>query len=704
MIEVTASPSLGDNPNCSDWLDLSRPGKVVLRTGKVEIGQGILTALVQIAADELDISPERFEVLSGHTRLGPPEAQTSSSLSIEVTGRAVRLAAAAVRQRLMDEAATLLQAQKSDIEIHDGAILAGGRETPLTLWSLAERVDLDIAVMDFAAPKPIGERRLIGTPYPRRDLLEKAVMPAFIQDITLPGLLHGRVLQPPSPRSRLRSFDEQAFRTRLPDVKLVRDGSFVGVIAADEEDAVRAIAGAAQVAEWDDGAAAPADIVAAIGADDAAETLSVAVGDVDRAVGRRIALSARKAFTAHASIAPSCAIATWRDGRLEVLAHSQGPHGLRDALALVFGLDAHRDVTVVHKPSAGTYGHSGQDDVALDAALLARAAAGTPVRVLWSRADDFVAAPLGPGMVVKARATLGEDGKLAALEMTSHSQPHAQRPGRGGVAGLTAAELIEPPFPWVSADDVPIARGGGADRNAPPLYAVPNVRVAKRIAKDLPIRTSALRGLGAIINVFTLEALMDEAAAAAGADPIEFRLRHLEDARAKAVIEKAAAMANWPGSLSSLGSGTGLGLGFAQYKNKSAYCAVVARVALDADVRLTQVWAAVDAGEAINPDGLANQVEGGIIQAASMTLKEEISWHGDRVTTTSWSDYPILKFSEIPLIEVAVIDRPELAPLGAGETSIGPAAAAIGNAVSRGLGARVTSMPINRQAILAAST
>ncbi|HUS98438.1 MAG TPA: molybdopterin cofactor-binding domain-containing protein, partial [Hyphomicrobiaceae bacterium] len=615
--------------------------------------------------------------------------------------KAIRLAASAIRQRLEEEAATLVQAQRDDIEIVDGHVRVGDRETSLTLWSVAKTVDLNVPVLEHALPKPVAKRHLIGTPMPRLDLRDKLLTPAFIQDISLDGMLHGRALQPPSPRSRMVRFDAGSFRQRFPDVRLVQNGSFVGVIAALEETAVRAIQAAEQLAAWDDGADAPANLLEAIAATEVPEIVVAELGNAAGVLGTKVQVAARKPFTAHASIAPSCAIATWRDEHLEIFSHTQGPHGLRDAMGIVFGFDAKENVTVIHKPGAGTYGHSGQDDVALDAALLAREVPGTPVRVVWSRADDFAASPLGPGMTVSAQATLGQDGRIAALSLTSNSQPHAQRPGRGGIAGLTAAELIDPPFPWESADDVPIARGGGADRNGIPLYKVPNLKVAKRIIKDLPIRTSALRGLGAIINVFTLEALMDECAKAAGADPIAYRLDHLDDERAKAVIEHVAQMAGWPGEQH---DGEALGLGFGQYKNKSAYCAVVAKVQLDETVRVSHVWAAADAGEVINPNGLENQIEGGIVQAVSMALKEEIAFEGDRVVTANWSGYPILKFSEVPEITVKLIDRPELPPLGAGETSLGPTAAAIGNAVARALGVRVASLPINRQAIVEAGT
>ncbi len=700
MIDIKASPSIDDNPNCADWLDLSQDGKVLLRTGKVEIGQGILTALVQIAADELDISPERFEVLSGHTRLGPLEGQTSSSLSLEVSGRAIRLAASATRKRLADEAATLLQAKPEDIAFADGAVNVAGRETPLTSWTLAQTVDLQVPVMDHAAPKPAAEWRVIGTSMPRLDLPAKATGAPFIQDITLEGMKHGRVLQPPSQKSRIKSFDRDGLAAKFPDVKIVHSGSFIGVIADREDIAIKAIDAARGLAHWDDGEVVPADLIGAVGTADGDLIEITKNGTSPTDTGRQVSISARKAYFAHASIAPSCAIASWRDGHLVVYSHSQGPHGLRDALGIVFGIEPLSHVTVIHKPGAGTYGHSGQDDVACDAALLAREVPGTPVRVIWSRSDDFIASPLGPAMVVDGEASLDENGQLTSFSITSHSQPHAQRPGGGGIVRMTSAELIDPPFPWVPNDDVPPVRGGGADRNATPLYKIPNLYVAKKIVKDIHDRTSALRGLGAIVNVFAVEALMDDAAAMAGIDAVQFRLDHLDDERAKAVISRAAEMAGWPGTPA---DNEGLGLGFAQYKNKSAYCAVVAKVVLEDEVRLAQVWAAADAGEIVNPDGLMNQIEGGIIQGASWTLKEAVQFEGDRVASDSWQSYPILKFSEVPLIDVDLIDRPDQQPLGAGETSVSPTAAAIGNAVRRALGVRIAEMPITRDAISRAS-
>lgn len=699
MTTIASSPSLADNPRCSDWIDLSREGMVVLKSGKVEIGQGITTAVVQIAADELDVAPESIELISGHTALGPLEAGTSSSLSIETGGRAVRLAASAVRAILLAEAAKLLQASPESLAVKEGRILVDDRQTDLTYWSLAHAVDLEAPVLDHARPKAPGERRLVGTSMPRIDLAAKAAGAAFIHDIELPGLLHGRVLDPPASSRRLETFDEDALKRAFPAVQVVRDGSFVGIIADREDVAVRAIGRARRLATWSAGFRVPALMREAIAADSGQPEIVIEKGDVAAVTGRRIATEIERPYIAHASIAPSCAIALWRGDALEIHSHSQAVHDMRAPLAKALGIDAGK-IVVIHAAGAGTYGHSGQDDVAYEAALLARTVPGRPVRVLWSRAADFSLAPLGPGAVVRAEATIDADGRITALAIQSRSQAHVSRPGRGGTINLVAAERLAIPLEKRSPPDVPLARGGGADRNAIPIYAVPNIHVSKLILRDLPYRTSALRALGGYANIFAIETLMDDVAAATGVDPVALRLTHLDDPRAAAVISKAAEMSGWPGPQ---GQGEALGLGFCQYKNRSAYCAVVAHVVCDERVRVTHVWAAVDAGEAINPNGIINQIEGGIVQSASWTLKERVDFDGDAVTTRDWEGYPILSFPETPEIKVSLIVRPEMPALGVGEAATGPTAAAIGNAVHRALGVRVRTLPITRDAILAAT-
>ena len=697
MTERASSPSLADNPRCSDWIAIDQDGKVTLKSGKVEIGQGIATALVQMAADELDLSPDCFVLISGHTGLGPIEAGTSSSLSVETGGLAVRLAASAVRTLLLEEAAKLLQASMIDLTVKNGHIFLLGRSTDLTYWLLAPSVDLTAAVMDHASPKAPNQRRLVGTSLPRIDLAEKLAGAGFIQDIDLPDMLHGRVLDPPAPGRHLLSLDESSFKTAGSAVRIVRDGSFVGALAKREDVVVRFMAALQKQVRWSDTENVPNGLAAAVAVDTSEVEDVFRKGDVTTVEGRVVRTEIERPYLAHASIAPSCAIARWRDGKLEVHSHSQAVHDLRSALSMAFAIDVDR-VTVIHCAGAGTYGHSGQDDVAYEAALLARAVPGKAVRLLWSRFADFALSPLGPGMIVTAEAKVSADNKITAFSIKSVGQAHVFRPGRGGTVNFIAAERLSAPLPKGKAIDVPLARGGGADRNANPLYAIPNVLVSKRVLKDLPYRTSALRALGGYANIFAIETLMDDVAAEFGIDPVGFRIQHLEDERAAAVLRAAAAMSGWPGERR---EGVGFGIAFSQYKNRSGYCAVVARVECTEQIHFTHAWAAVDAGEAINPNGIINQIEGSIIQSASWTLKEQVGLKDDAVNTHDWPSYPIIRFSEVPEIKVHLIAQPQLPPLGVGEAATGATAAAIGNAVRQALGVRVRKLPITRDSILA---
>ncbi len=405
-------------------------------------------------------------------------------------------------------------------------------------------------------------------------------------------------------------------------------------------------------------------------------------------------------FIAHASIGPSSAIAEYRDGRYRVWSHSQGIFLLRKDLALALGVEEGA-IEVAHAEGAGCYGHNGADDAPLDAALLARAVPGRAVRVQWMRDDEFAWEPYGSAMYVKMRASLDGAGCIVEWQSDHWSHPHSTRPGgKGPGQNLLAGWHLAQPIAPGPAGDPPLPPGG-SHRNAIPLYEFATQRVTNHLVRETPVRVSALRSLGAHANVFAIESFMDELAAVAGADPVEFRLRHMKDPRARAVIEKAARMAGWQAGAASDGT-TGRGIGFARYKNLGSYLAVVAEVNLEEEVRVIRAWAAVDIGLVINPDGARNQIEGGLVQATSWTLKEAIAYDRERITTLSWDDYPVLKFSEAPEVEVEFIDRRDLPPVGAGEGAQGPMAAAIANAVAHAIGARVRHMPITRDRIIAA--
>ena len=690
--------SLVANPRLSRWLGFAEPGVVELRTGKVEIGQGIGGALIQIAADELDIDPGRISLVAGDTATTPDEGWTSASISIEQGGAAVRHVCADVRRRFVEAAAAALGAKPEQMRVADGVFTAAGSNAGVDYWQLAPRVDLDRDYMPGASPKPDAHYRHVGRPRARPDLPVKLAGGGFIHDIVLPGMLHGRVVRPPRAGCTLLDLDRAAIETLPGVIALVVDGSFVGIVAAREEEAIAAASLAERHLVWSGGTPL-FDLAARLRSLPAHRTEVSRSGAGAPAAGRVHRSSYSKPLIAHASIGLLCALADASDG-LTVWTQSQGVFPLRANLARALGL-APEQVRVIHRPGAGCYGHNGADDVALDAALLARAI-GRPVRVLWSRADELAQAPFGSAMAVDLEATLGDDGAVLDWRHEAWSATRLSRPGWGdGVNLLAASMLAHPHAPSATADPAQVPFGGGGSRNAIPLYDFPRHEVIYNLVDAAPLRTSALRSLGAFANVFAIESFIDELAAAAGVDPVAYRVRHMADPRAVDVIEAAAALAAWDPMAAGTGE-RGRGFGFAQYKNKAAWCAVVVEVELAERVRVRRVCAAVDAGLLIDPDGVRNQIEGGIIQAISWTLLEQVTVGTDGIGAVSWDSYPILGFADVPEIVVTLLDRPGEPSRGVGECAAGPVAAAIANAVHHAMGVRVRDLPLTPETLMRA--
>ena len=606
-------------------------GTVSVATGKVELGQGILTALAQIAAEELDVPLEKIRMLPPSTAYSPDEGVTSGSLSIQDGGKALREACAEARAR---------------------------------------------------PAKPSSSYRIVGSSARRLDLPAKfAGKPSYVQDMVLPGMLHGRVVRPPHSFSRLLTVDCSSVKEPI-----VRDGSFLGVLAEREEDAVAAMKKLRASSVWERGPEMPADYHAWLKSHVAQDHVSKENPDPAAKVrgGKRVQASYTKPFIAHASIGPSCAVARMTGGKLEIWTHSQGIFNLRRDLAMVLRMKE-ENIVVQHAEGAGCYGHNGADDVALDASLLARGAGGRPVKLQWMRDDEFAWEPYGPAMLVSLDAQLDAGDNIVSWRHDLWSNGHTHRPGRADKPALVAAAHISAPLELAPAVNPPLP-AGGADRNAIPAYEVPDLLVMNHYVREMPVRGSSLRSLGGYGNVFAIESFMDALALAANADPAAFRLKHLKDPRARAVIEQVVEASNWGNWREK--EGRGHGVAYAKYKNLGAYCAVVAEVEAGKELRVTRLVAAVDVGLAINPDGVINQIEGGCIQAASWTLKE--AW---RPGVLGWEDYPILKFSEVPRVEVVLLDN-QFPSVGAGECTMGPVAAAIANALHDALGVRARDLPL----------
>jgi nicotinate dehydrogenase subunit B len=694
-------PSLAANPKLSSWINFAAEGEVLVSPGKVEIGQGIVTALAQIAADELDVDIARVRMVRTTTSASPNEGVTSGSLSVQHSGRAIRFACAEIRQTFLVAAAERLGVAPEVLAISDGTI-SGPGNVSTSYWELAGEISLDRDAVSGAQPKAISQRTLAGHSVARLDIPDKVFgRPRFIHDSPLPGMLHGRVLRAELSHATLVELSEERARKIEGLIAIVRDGNFTGVVCETEAGAEAALAALRKGATWSSRETLPDE-------DHLAEWLKQQPAELAVIASKKAASPVRSARTvkrqysrpyiAHGSIAPSCAMAQWDGDRVRVWTHSQGVYLLRSDLALVFKLPRENFI-VEHMEGAGCYGHNGADDVALDAVLLAKAVEGRPVRVQWSRADEMSHAPFGAAMTIEIEAGLDADGEIVDWHHQIWGNGHTARPGRAEFPVLLAATELAKPFPRAIAVDPPAAAGGGSDRNSVPLYDFPAWQIEVNRLTTMPIRASALRTLGAQGNVFAIESFLDELAFERGEDPVAFRLRHLSDPRSIDVIRTVAKRAKWKPAGQ---DGTGYGIGFSRYKNTGAYCAAVAEVDVTEDIRVKKLTLAVDVGEAINPDGIVNQIEGGAIQATSWVLKERVRFDATRITSNSWTEYPILRFSEVPDVAVEVISRPEIEPVGAGEAAHGPVTAAIANAVFDALGVRLRDLPITRDRLIAA--
>jgi CO/xanthine dehydrogenase Mo-binding subunit len=690
---------LAKSPMLDSWIRIDTEGKVTVFTGKAELGQGLRTALIQVAADELAVAPESIELVTADTARTPDEGVTAGSHSMQDSGTAILNAASNVRALLADAAAWRFAMAADQVEMHDGAAHSlNGQDA--TYGELAAMLDLHVAA------RPNMPRRarstVIGQSLPRIDIPAKVSGgQAYVQDMRLPGMVHARVVRGPSDGTRLKEQNLDEIARMAGVLQVVHQAGFLAVLAQKEWQAVKALQRLQSAGWMRPGAPLPtADIRETMRTLPAVDVpIFDYPGPPAPADGKVVKARYSRPCLMHGSIGPSCAIAQWENDGVTVWTHSQGVGPLRKSLSELLHLPLEK-VRCIHVEGSGCYGHNGADDVAGDAALAARAMPGRPVRLQWMREQEHGWEPLGPAMTVELQATLGSDGKVAGWRHDVWSNEHNSRPQTGG--GLLAG--MELGFPHQKVRPLPMPEGGGA-RNGNPIYALPNASGVFHFIEQTPVRVSALRGLGAQMNVFSIESFMDELAHAAGADPVAFRLAHLQDERAREVIATAVDLFGWTKRPKG-GDGHGTGFAFARYKNLAAYCAIALEIDVDRErgiISVERVVAAVDSGEAVNPDGIRNQIEGGIVQSLSWTVHEAVGFDSQHRTSFDWSAYPILRFPQAPKkVEVHVIDRPRLPFLGTGEASQGPASAALGNAVADAVGVRMRDMPITPDRLKAA--
>ena len=692
--------SLDKAPYLDAWIGIGGDGAVTVFTGKAELGQGIKTALIQCAAEELDIDPKAITIVTADTERTANEGYTAGSHSMQDSGTAVLHAAAQVRGILIGLAATRLNLPPDQLQAKTGAVVANDGRSVVYKDLVTGEALHQIATAQSPL-KNVKSFKIIGTPMHRVDIPGKVTgAPMYVQDMRPEGMLHARVVRPPNYGAELVAVDIAAVE-KLPGViKVVRDGSFLAVAAQGEFQAIEAMNVLASVAQWRKIAALPeqSTIHQFLGRLPSQDEVIANKGDPSLQGAHLLRATYTRPYLSHGSIGPSCALALWKGDKLTVWTHSQGVYPLRNTLANMLHLKPEQ-VHCIHTEGSGCYGHNAADDAAADAALIARAVPGRPIRVQWMREQEHGWEPFGPAMASNVSGAIDDQGRIVAWTYDVWSNTHSTRPG-GPAGNLLAAQYLAQPFQPPPPSEIPMPEGGG-DRNAIPIYTIPNERVVDHFIPQMPLRVSALRALGAYLNVFAIESFMDELAAAAKIDPVEFRLKHLDDPRARDVVTKAAQEFGW--TKGKRPRGEGHGFAFARYKNLAAYCAVAVEASVDREsgaVRLGRVVAAVDSGKAVNPDGIRNQIEGAIVQSASWTLYEEVTFDRSEITSLDWSRYPIMRFPQVPeSVAVHVIDRPGEKFLGTGEAGQGPTAAAIANAIADATGARLRDLPLSTQRI-----
>ena len=673
----------------NSWLEVLGDGRVRVLSGKVELGQGIRVAIQMVAAEELDMDLEKVEVHLAETGVTPNEGYTSGSASIKNSAMSVRYAAATARRELLKLASTKLNVPMESLTLFNGIIRSTANKKSVTFQELLKGAQIETAVTTPVRIKSKDDHNYVGKAIPREDI-KKMVLgnQIYMQDLRFPGMVHARVLRPPSYRSELVSLDDEPLKNAVPGIiKTVVNGNFIAVIAEREYQAVKAARYLKMHSKWIIPEVFPEmeklyDHIRKIA--DEPENIRND-GDVKVTFEKRKTLRATytKPYIKHGSMAPGCAIAMYDQEIVHIWSNSQGIYPLREALAAMLKMDTDK-IHIVSVPGAGCYGHSTADDAAADASLLALEYPGKHIRVQWSRTDENSWEPYGSAIIADIEVSLTESGKIEAWKSDIWTDSHSTRPN-SDPGTLLVARHLENPMDMQSRG----YRGGG-HRNGDPYYHIPNLQLNAHYYNG-PLRVSSLRSLGAFANIFAIESFMDELADKAGKDPLDFRLEHLEDKRAIAVIQRVRDMT----MSQTIAAGEGLGYAFSRYKNTDAYASIAAKVVVDRSrVSIIKMWATIDVGEVINLDGIKNQTEGGMIQAASWALKEQVKFDNVKITSTDWSTYPVIRFSDVPEVEVSVIDRPDQPALGGGEAAGPPTGAAIANAIYRACGRRIYNLPI----------
>jgi CO/xanthine dehydrogenase Mo-binding subunit len=705
-LEAAIDPtSIGPKTVALDQVDgfvaVDGKGLVTVYSGKVDLGTGTDTALTQMAAEELGVPMSRVKLVTGDTLLTPDQGITWGSLTIQAGGLQIRRACATAREALLDQAAQKLGAARGDLVVRDGLVTDKAGAKKVAYAELVGDQSFRLKVNDKVQLKDPSGFTIVGKPIPRLDIPDKITGRfMYVHDVKRPGMVHARVVRPPAIRASLQSFNDAECKKIPGYVGTVRKGSFLAVVARNEWAAIKATQ--AMQASWSSWEGLPDkaklwDHVRAtkVARDESLQSVGNS-GQVLAGGAKQLKATFDFAVHTHGSIGPSCAVAELKEGKLTVWTASQATHTLRKQLARMLDM-AELNVRCIYVEGSGCYGRNGHEDAAADAALIAKETGGAPVRVQWSRADEHGWDPKGPPTLHDFRGAVDASGNIVAWE----SELFAPDRAKPFAVTLVAADLAGLP-----KDD---AFPGNIHQALAIPYAVPNIKATAHWLAETPFRPSWIRTPGRMQNTYANECFMDELAAAAGVDPLEFRVRHLKDARGVEALERVRKLASWtPRTKPTGGAGEvakGRGVSYVKYELVRTYVAVVADVEVNrrtGNIRVERFYVAHDCGQIINPDGLRNQIDGNVVQTVSRTLIEDLQWNRSTVTSLDWKTYPILRFPDLPEVVIDLIDRPREAPWGAGEPAAAVVPSAISNAVHDAVGIRMRSVPFTPDKVLAA--
>ena len=680
------------------FLVVKRDGGVIVYSGKVDLGTGHRIAMRQMVGEELDLGVDRIELIEGDTALTPDQGATAGSTGVMRGGVQLRQAAATARQALLARGASRLARPAETLRLANGVVSSADGQAHINIADLYGGEPFGVAMDPKAPLKKPADYRVVGRSLPRPDLPDKLNgSHTFVHDIRVPDMLHGRALRPAAVGAKPLEVADASI-AHLKGARVIRLQDFVAVVAEDEWTAVRA-ARELKV-RWSPG-------TGLVGSDGVRESMRRGPFVRDETLQSRgdtsplaTAAAAQRAtyfwpVQSHASMGPSCAVADVRADHATVWTASQATHRYQGAYARMLGLPKEK-VRLIYVDGAGCYGMNGHDDAAADAVLLSKAT-GQPVRVQWSREDELGWDPKGPAQLLEMRAALDEAGRIAHWE--------AEMWVPMATANLAHTPLLAPREAGLPQPDGQSV--GLISQNADPPYRAANVKVLAHWIKEAPLRPSNIRAPGKVANCFAVESFVDELAAVARADPLEFRQRALDDARGREVLQRCTQLIGWAGRKRAASGDDvqrGMGLSYVHYKHNETYVAIAMEVEArrsSGEMRVKRIACAHDCGLMINPDAVRNQVEGNILQTLSRTLHEQTIFDAQRVSSVKWSDYRLLRFPEVPELLIDLVSRPELPPLGAGEAASAAVPAALANAIADASGVRLRDVPFSAAALKA---